>query len=299
MPPQELQRDTIEPCAAYCQSACDLIGKHLQAMKDETIDSSTDDAKLIPDKDKDKHLLKHWFMGIASQLIDDDDHPGYVSAKPGTSNTIPSCRECGAALQPGFNGSTVQLKRVTRPPRKRQPSRRKILHMNTSDKVCRNKLVVCCGTCERTTSYPGLPRRSKNNIDSTAKNMERKQSWINTVKNNKTKEKLMRNELKSSNGSKDSAAAAAAAAASLEQNLDFVPLGAPVNTARKIPSYKNFRSPLSYSESLPSSSPPPPAATTKRLADLGALHNPSKKNKIKKPKKQQSQLYDFLSSLNN
>ena len=183
-------------------------------MKDETIDSSTDDAKLIPDKDKDKHLLKHWFMGIASQLIDDDDHPGYVSAKPGTSNTIPSCRECGAALQPGFNGSTVQLKRVTRPPRKRQPSRRKILHMNTSDKVCRNKLVVCCGTCERTTSYPGLPRRSKNNIDSTAKNMERKQSWINTVKNNKTKEKLMRNELKSSNGSKDSAAAAAAAAAS-------------------------------------------------------------------------------------
>ena len=300
---QLLLDDTTGPTAAYCRSACDLIGRNLLELQivDEAKNKNNDEELLDSDVPRSKY--REWFMAMAAQLVD-EQHPGYVPAVTAGSFSsneksmgnrmdmdtptavgvnIPSCKDCGSALQPGHNGSTVRLKRVPPPARKRQPKANKnsnnksksadeplaawkhsvIMTGNenqhaASTKGCRNKMVLMCGTCQSRTAYPGLALRS--NMDGSTKR-ERERSPPLDKKRFKPTAKTTREEQ------------AADSKAALEDNLDFVPLGDPKKA-------------------------PEGGSAKKRYADLTALHNPSKKKKAKKPKKP-SQLLDFLSSLND
>lgn len=294
----------------YCRSVCHLVGLNLQALQEsghdvavETDTNSNKNATELLHNDK----YKEWFLSVAAPILWSQQHPGTVPAalspqsghKTTTSATgnadvevlLPCCKECGSGLQPGFNGSTVRLKHVKKKPRLRQPKKSKRSNNTKRQRAwakqkdplsvwktmimaterqddgitgCCNKMILICGTCQAKTVFPGLPIRSTAKYEAT-------QTGGDQAK------------LKASSKVKPTNIVASATAekgdpqTALEENLDFVPL----ETSR-------------HSETTAEVE-----GGQKRKGTEAATLSLKKAKKKKRPKTKSSELYNFLSSLND
>ena len=272
----------------YSQRACQLVADNIRSLQNDTDDSETAE--------------QSWLLTISEMLW--RHHPGYItlakdevgdSRKKFTEEDViskkrkrraddkdknlnednlkvrmPCCRECGAALQPGYQGTTVRLQSKQKRRRTRQSAPNKtgkakrvkkdpVLDWKESHaldlKECRNYLVVICGACHSKSLVPGLPDNKNENATGDTSDQDRTKLVSSSDKKGKPcLDAQMEKDKKQ---------------APLDENLDFVPL--------ENPGKKGSIQKTSILEQ----------------------RKPKKKKSEKRRKGGSSQLYDFLSSLND